>query len=111
MNEEQTNVEKDWRNNISEPKDTLKVKPDSAIIVTFQDEGIVKSSIDYGNSVVFGVKTEENDELKLWYVNSENYNLLGQIKSLGKLEGKRAKIIRKGSKRSDTRYTIEEVKE
>jgi len=107
--EEQKQADVNWRENISEAKETLKVEPDTEVVVTFQDEGMVKESLDYGKSVVFGVKTLDNDETKLWYVNANNYALLGQIKTLGKLAGVKVKITRKGSKRSDTRYTIEKI--
>jgi hypothetical protein len=98
----------DWRKDISEPKDILKVAPDNKVIFTFQDEGMPKSSEDYGNSIVFSVKTE-NNETKLWYVKTNNFSLLGQIKALGKLTGLKAEVSRVGSKRSDTRYKIRKI--
>ena len=106
---EETQETQDWRNEISEPKDTLKVKPDSSVVFNFQDEGLKKESIDYGSSIVFGVKVSGETETKLWYVSSKNYDLLGQIKALGNLIDLKVKVTRKGSKRSDTRYTIEKA--
>lgn len=99
----------DWRSDISEPKATLKVNPDQEVIFTFQDEGTRKESNDYGTSIVFAVKVDNEEEIKLWYVNTRNYDLLGQIKSLGNLTGLKAKVKRVGSRKSDTRYTISKI--
>jgi len=105
--EEQKNM--DWREDISEPKDTLKIKPDEEVIFTFIDEGTKKESTDFGISIVFGVKLEGEENVQLWYVNSRNYDLLGQIKTLGKLKDLKAKVKRIGSRKSDTRYTITKI--
>jgi len=106
--DEQKDAE-NWRENITEPKPTLKIQPDTEVILTFQDEGRKNVSVDYGTSIVFGVKVLDSDEVKDWYVNEQNYNLLRQIKALGKLKDLKAKVKRQGSKRSDTRYTIEKA--
>ena len=42
-----------------------------------------------------------------FYVKEMNFSLLNQIKALGVLTGVLANISRTGSKKSDTRYTIE----
>ena len=106
--EEQEQI-KDWREEISEPKDTLKIAPDSSEIFIFQDEGQPNSHQDFGNSVAFSVKIGEEE--KTWYVKSNNFSLLGQIKALGPLSELKVKVNRKGSKRSDTRYKIEKVED
>jgi len=44
-----------------------------------------------------------------FYVKENNFSLLKQIKELGSLIGTTANILRVGSKKSDTRYSIEKV--
>ena len=94
-----------WRENISEPKETLKIKPEESVTFVFEDEGRTKPSTDFGTSIVFSAKLLDGDS-KLWYVSANNYDLLGQIKALGDVTGKKVIVSRKGSKRSDTRYSI-----
>lgn len=106
---EENEANEDWRADVTEPKDTLRLAEGETVTLTFQDEGVIKTHPDYGNSIVFGVKVLDSDDTKLWYVNAQNYNLLGQIKELGDLKGKQAKVSRKGSKRSDTRYTLTKI--
>ena len=106
--ETQTNATQDWRNEITTPKNTLKVKDGETIEFTFLDEGTKKESKDYGSSIAFRVNSGGSDE-KLFYVKSNNFDLLGQIKTLGVLIGLKARITRIGSKRSDTRYKIVKV--
>lgn len=103
--EENKTIE-DWRQEVSEPKNTIKVKDGETITGIFQDEGTKKISADYGSSVAFKFKKEGEEEEKFWYVKGNNYTLLAQIKALGKLAGLKVKISRTGAKRSDTRYTI-----
>ena len=106
--EEEAEVVEDWRSDISgSPKPTLKIADGEEKTIVFLDGGEKRTHPDYGNSIVFQV--EEAEESKNFYVRENNYSLLGQIKELGKLIGKVVKISRKGSKKSDTRYTIEEV--
>lgn len=104
--ENQESIEdQDWRADITEPKDILKIGDGEVVFLTFLNEGERRDHIDFGTSVVFKVEVE--GEEKVWYINAKNYKFLGQIKSLGKLTGVKAKVSRKGTKRSDTRYTIE----
>lgn len=109
MEEQEQKELEDWREDISEPKDTLRIADGQSVVFTFEDEGIRKTHADFGTSVVFGVKEDGSNEKKLWYVNAQNYNLLAQIKTLGTLTGIKVKLERKGSKRSDTRYTISKI--
>jgi len=104
METPQTNL--DWRNEITESKSTLKVKDGDVVEITFADEGIKKVSPDYGTSIAFSVLLKDNKEPKLFYVKSNNFDLLSQIKQLGKLVGVKARISRIGSTRSNTRYKI-----
>ena len=97
-------IEADWREDVSGPTQVLKIAHGESVIFSFVDEGERKSHPDYGTSIVFRV--DQQGEEKNWYVNASNYNLLGQIKELGKLAGLKVKLSRKGSLRSDTRYTI-----
>lgn len=112
MSEEQTqtNIEQeDWRQEVStEPKNTLKVADGEVKTFVFLNEGVKHTHSDFGDSIVFSVSIDE-DEMN-WYVNPNNFDLLGQIKSLGKLVGLKVEVERHGSKKSDTRYTIKESK-
>ena len=106
--EEQKTVTNNWREEITEVKDILKIRDGETKVVVFADEGIKQSHVDFGNSVCFSVITPDSEEPKRFYVKANNFNLLAQIKSLGeKLTGVKAKISRKGSMRSDTRYKID----
>jgi len=107
----------DWRGEITEGTATLKVKDGDVAEVTFTNEGVKKVSADYGTSVAFGVicnkmtsadgKVQVEDiEPKTFYVKSNNFDLLGQIKLLGKLVDTKARISRMGSTKSNTRYKI-----
>lgn len=103
---EQPKTDQDWRGEITESKATLKVKDGDIVEVTFADEGTKKVSADYGSSVAFSVLLKDDKEPKLFYVKSNNFDLLGQIKQLGTLTGTRARISRIGSTKSNTRYKI-----
>jgi len=96
----------DWRGEITESKSTLKVKDGDVVEVVFADEGTKKISADYGSSVAFSVLLKDDKEPKLFYVKSNNYDLLGQIKAIGNLTGVKARISRIGSTKSNTRYKI-----
>lgn len=106
MTEEQTQVNQDWREDISEPAETLKIADKESVVVTFLDEGEARTHSDYGTSIVFGVEVVGMGKPMKWYVNAKNFDLLGQIKALGKLTGNMFEISRTGSKKSDTRYHI-----
>ena len=104
--EQQKNI--DWRDDVSDSANvTLKVLDGESKTVKFLDEGNKKTSVDYGTSIVF--KVEHGEEEMNFYVKENNFSLLKQIKELGSLIGIRANISRKGSKKSDTRYTIESL--
>jgi len=120
---EETNKETqksiDWRDDVSDSAgSTLKVLDGETRKAVFLDEGKKITSADYGTSIVFQVEHEVlNEETKKnemqemnFYVKENNFSLLKQFKELGKLTGKLISISRTGSKKSDTRYTIEEVK-
>ena len=96
----------EWRNEISEPADTLKIADKETSVFTFKDEGKKNVHPDYGTSIAFKVLKDNEKDEKVWYVNSKNYDLLGQIKLLGILTGLKVEVTRIGSKKSDTRYII-----
>jgi len=103
-----TEEAEDWRADVSDSsKAILKIADGETVEVIFLNEGEKRTHADYGTSIVFEV--EHNKEEKVFYVNAQNFALLKQIKELGKLVGTPAKISRTGSKKSDTRYTIEKV--
>lgn len=106
-NTEQQDI--DWREDITEPKSVLKVADGESKVFVFQDEGVKIPSVDYGTSVAFSVIEEESKEARTFYVKANNFSFLAQIKELGDLKGVKVKVSRKGSKRSDTRYTIEKL--
>ena len=99
----------DWRGEITESKATLKVKDGDVVEVTFADEGTKKVSADYGSSVAFSVLLKDDKEPKTFYVKSNNYDLLGQIKALGSLVGLKVRISRIGATKSNTRYKIVKI--
>jgi len=120
MEQPKTTLE-DWRTEITEGTATLKIKDGDVAEVTFTNEGVKKVSIDYGSSIAFGVilnkmTCADNSEViidsdpKTFYVKSNNYDLLSQIKVLGKLTGTKARISRIGSTKSNTRYKIVTVR-
>ena len=96
----------DWRGEITESKETFKVKDGDVVEFTFANEGVKKNSVDYGASVAFSILLDGNKEPKTFYVKANNFDLLGQIKALGTLTGTRARISRIGSTKSNTRYKI-----
>jgi len=105
QNTKNTTLE-DWREEITDSKSTLKVKDGDVVEVTFAAEGTKKVSPDYGSSVAFSVLLKDDKEPKIFYVKSNNFSLLGQIKALGILTGTKARISRIGSTKSNTRYKI-----
>lgn len=101
---------KDWREDITDPKDTLKIADGEIVNLIFLDEGTYKPSVDYGDSVRFFVEKIGLGSQYYWYVTAKNYYLLNQIKALGKpLSGQTVKVKRTGKTRSETRYQIERI--
>lgn len=118
MEEQEIQKSIDWRDEVSDSAgSTLKVLDGETKIAVFLNEGEKRTSADYGTSIVFKVEhevvNEETKEKEMqemnFYVKENNFSLLKQFKELGKLTGKLISISRTGSKKSDTRYTIEEV--
>ena len=108
MEEPKPQTSEDWRADVSDSTSaTLKVLDGETKKVIFLDEGRKVTSADYGTSIVFKVEHEETE--MNFYVKENNYSLLKQIKELGKLNGILTNISRVGSKKSDTRYTIEKL--
>lgn len=102
--EEQKTVE-DWRDEISdESLEILKIADGEEVEFVFLNEGEKRTHVDYGTSVVFKISIGEVE--KSWYVNANNFDLLKQIKALGNIKDQKVKVNRKGSKKSDTRYTL-----
>lgn len=99
----------DWREGITESKNTVKIKDGEIVKGYFKDEGTPRQSVDYGNSVAFSFQLDNENEVKTWFVKANNFSLLGQIKQLGKLAGQHVQITRIGSKKSDTRYSIKKI--
>jgi hypothetical protein len=104
---EQKNID-DWRDEVfTDSLETLKIADGEVVEVVFLSEGEKRTHADYGTSVIFRV--EVNQVEKNWYVNANNFDLLKQLKDIGNLTGKVIRIKRTGSKKSDTRYNIEEI--
>lgn len=106
----------DWRGEVTDNKQTLKVKDGDIVEFIFADEGVKKIHADYGTSIAFSCivntfngKPSESKEPQMFYVKINNYDLLGQIKALGTLTGLKARISRIGSTKSNTRYKIVKV--
>jgi hypothetical protein len=98
--------EQDWREELNEPTSTLKIKDGELVVGVFQNEGVRKTHPDYGTSVAFQFLQDGTTEPKTFYVKANNFDLLGQIKTLGTLTGLKVRITRIGSTRSNTRYKI-----
>lgn len=107
--EKQTTPNEDWRKDITEPQNTLKVKDGDAVVGTFAGEGTKKVSEDYGTSVCFPIIVEGEKDARNFYVKANNFSLLAQIKALGVLTGVKVRITRVGSTKSTTRYKIVKV--
>ena len=108
MEQPQSKLE-DWRTDITDSKNTVKVRDGDVIKGVFKDEGTKKESVDFGSSIAFQFLVDGESEIKLWYVKANNFSLLGQIKQLGALTGLHVQITRVGSKKSDTRYAIKKI--
>ena len=106
---EQASLEADWRTDITEPTAVLKLQDGDSVVATFADEGQKRTHPDYGTSIAFQVMEENQKEPKTFFVKSNNFSLLGQIKLLGTLTGLKVRISRVGSKKSDTRYSIKKL--
>jgi len=108
MEETNRQISEDWRDEVSDSASaTLKILDGETKRVVFLDEGRKNTHPDFGTSIVFSVEHEK--EIMNFYVKENNYSLLKQIKELGKLTGIAVDISRVGSKKSDTRYTIEKI--
>ena len=108
MEHTETQTSVDWRTDVSDSAGaTLKILDGEAKTVVFLNEGTKRPNVDYGTSIVF--KVEHGGEEMNFCVKENNFSLLKQIKELGALTGVAANISRVGSKKSDTRYTIEKV--
>lgn len=116
---EQSSIDGDWMHDITPKTATLKIRAGESKDVIFKNNGKKKASEDYGESVAFlvaltvpGLDLESGD--MTWYVKSNNFDLLGQIKELAKenkgtLVAVKARISRVGEKKSDTRYKIVKI--
>lgn len=105
---QQTNIE-DWRNDIKQNSQVLKVKDGETVKCVVIDEGKKIPSKDFGDSIAFQVIVDGEKEQKTFFVSCRNFALLSQIKDIGKLTGQHVSIQRAGSKKSDTRYWIKKV--
>jgi len=106
MNGEET----DWRNEVGDFHEKLKILAGETKIIKFLDEGRKYKNPSYDPAIIFTVECEGNKYT--YFVNVRTYGLLGAIKNLGQpLTGKIAKISRIGTDKKDTRYTLEPVGE
>ena len=105
------NANADWRNDVATSNaPTLKIKDKEIARFVFMNEGERKESIDYGSSVAFLVRCDGEDSNKVFYVKSNNFAFLKQIKELGdSLRGLHVEVSRTGTKKSDTRYTVKKI--
>ena len=108
---EQSSLDGSWMQDITPKTETLKILDGQTIILIHKDNGIKRPSDDYGESIAFKVQVVGEQVDKTFYVKTNNYDLLGQIKEIAKsnngtLMNLSTSINREGSKRSDTRYKI-----
>ena len=106
---EKQNTVEDWRCDISDSTETLKIKDGESVVGAFANEGTKRTHEDFGTSIAFQFVKENEKTPRTFFVKANNFSLLAQIKSLGALTGLKVKISRKGSKRSDTRYSVEKL--
>jgi hypothetical protein len=100
----------DWRDEISATLHTkLKLADGETKKITFLDEGKRYKHPDFKPCIIFVVNVEGMPEPYTWFVNSEAYAVLNQIKKLGKLTGVKVELSRTGEKKSDTRYNIRKL--
>ena len=106
MTNEQTST--DWREEYQDKLTTatLKIADREIVVGVFVDEGKKNHHPEYGDSIAFRFQKQEESEVKTWYVNPVNYDLLKQIKLLGPLTGLKVTITRHGKAKKDTRYFI-----
>ena len=98
----------DWREEVRESDVAyLKIADGDTVQFVFLDEGAKESHPDYGTSIVFKIK-KDNEEMN-WYVKDNNFSLKKQIKALDKLVGLKVELSRIGSKKSDTRYKVKKI--
>lgn len=105
---EQSSTE-NWMDEITPKTATLKIRDREVCNFVFKDNGRKKESADYGSSIAFLVLVDGEQEQKTFYVKSNNFDFLGQIKEMannGSLVGIHVQVSRTGSKKSDTRYRI-----
>ena len=108
MAENETEKSEDWRNEVSEEgSTTLKIADGESKEFKFLTDGEKKDHADYGTSILFKVLHEKVE--KNFHVRKSNFSFLLEIKKLGDLVNKVVKVSRVGSKKSDTRYSIELV--
>lgn len=72
--------------------------------ITFLDEGTKNVNEQYGTSIIFKVKCE-NQEL-VWFVSAKKYTILTEIAHQKPITGKTAKVTRVGKEKKDTRWSI-----
>ena len=95
------------RTNIKDMPEILKILDGESKTFVFLNEGEMTSHIEYGDAVLFDV--EYQSKKMRFYVKINNYSLLKQIKLLDSLTGLLVNLVRVGSNKSDTRYTINKV--
>lgn len=110
MNEQNTDTD-NWRDEINDPVEAIKLKDGEKMIGYFKDEGNDVPNPKFEPSVVFSFLLDGEEAVRKFYVRTANFDLLTQIKSLGKLTGLHVEISRTGSDKADTRYTIKVVDE
>ena len=99
-----------WRDEISDSKEQIKIKDGESKTVVFADEGKRSVHPDFGTSIVFSMLEDGSKESKRFYVKENNFSLLQQIKALGPvIAGMKVKISRTGSTKSNTRYRVEKA--
>lgn len=106
--QEESEEQEDWRKKVGEKKEVLKILDKEKKTFVFLSEGDKSVHTDYGESIVFTVEHEQIE--KRWFVKPNNFSLLNQIKELGQpLMGQLVMVSRTGSKKSDTRYELQNV--
>ena len=98
----------DWRGDLTPQLPKLKMKDGEIARFRFLDEG-KKSDGMYGVFIRFRVVVQGEETAKHFDVRGKNYDLLNQLKALGKLEDVSIELARRGSNAKDTRYFVKKL--
>lgn len=110
---EQTQITSDWRAELEKSQKEaqqpqLKIKDKEIVKGVFKGEG-EKKPTKFGDKIIFTFLKDNEAEVRIWYVPVNNFDLLNQIRALGKITDLKVEIRRFGSGKTDTRYVVTKI--